>query len=149
MRSTGFVMYQVAEIGHTLFSNAITPLGINEQQLGVLGVLESFGPQVQAHLSPPLRIDKAKMVGIVNELEERGLVQRLPHPQDRRAVLVHLTEAGKEMLQRSEELVKCFSIQYFAVFSPEELQLFHELLVRLADTHAPHADALAEHHKTT
>jgi DNA-binding MarR family transcriptional regulator len=46
------------------------------------------------------RLDKSSMTGLVTRAEKRGLVQRLPSPDDGRAVLVGLTPLGRELTDR-------------------------------------------------
>ncbi len=149
MNITGFVFYKVAEMSRQLYGHSLSPLGITEEQLGVMIVLQNVGPQVQARLSTPLRIDKATMVGIVNDLERQGLVKRVPHPQDRRAVQVHLTEAGSSMIGKAYEVSDNFVKQFFSVLSPEEQGMFHEMLVRLAKNAAPQADTILKQEENT
>jgi DNA-binding MarR family transcriptional regulator len=43
------------------------------------------------------------MVGMLNALEKRGLITRLPHPHDGRAVGLHLTQAGQTMMRAAEK----------------------------------------------
>jgi MarR family transcriptional regulator, lower aerobic nicotinate degradation pathway regulator len=112
--------------------NTLEPLGVSEHQFYVLTALAHLGPQVQAHLSEPLKIDKATMVGLVNDLEHKGLVQRQPHPSDRRAVLVSLTDAGQALLRRGYEISNHFAQRFFKGITQEEQELLHTILKRLA-----------------
>ncbi|MEN6546092.1 MAG: MarR family transcriptional regulator [Armatimonadia bacterium] len=50
-------------------------------------------------MSEELRVTQGNTTGIVDKLEEAGLVQRKPHPDDRRALLIHLTEQGERLYQ--------------------------------------------------
>jgi DNA-binding MarR family transcriptional regulator len=43
------------------------------------------------------------MVGMLNALEKRGLITRLPHPHDGRAMGLHLTQAGQTMMRAAEK----------------------------------------------
>lgn len=131
-QSIGLAFGLVGERNQQLYARAIAPLGINDQQLFILVALENLGPQVQAHLSEPLGIDKATMVSLINELERQGLVQRQPHPNDRRAVLVHLTEGGREMMQRGFEISDRFVERFFKGISAEDQAILAKVLERLA-----------------
>jgi DNA-binding MarR family transcriptional regulator len=58
----------------------------------------------------PARADKSRIIGVLDELQERGLIQRRPDPADRRVHLLSLTEAGSRLresvqaaIQRQEE----------------------------------------------
>ncbi|GAB3436720.1 hypothetical protein GCM10027569_90490 [Flindersiella endophytica] len=69
--------------------------GLNESRAEVLFRLESGGPMVQRQLSELLRCTPRHVTGLVDDLEGVGLVERKPHPTDRRASLVTLTRKGK------------------------------------------------------
>jgi DNA-binding MarR family transcriptional regulator len=60
----------------------------------LLGVLENEGPSTQKALSEALVVSPRNITKLVDGLEADGLVVRRPHPTDRRAVLVDLTDAG-------------------------------------------------------
>ena len=131
IESLGFAFGLVGEINRRLYARAIEPLGITDQQLFILTMLERLGPQVQAHLSEPLKISKAAMVGLINDLERKELVQRLQHPTDRRAVLVHLTEPGRLKTQQGYELSDQFTQRFFQGVTEEEQQQLRNILKRL------------------
>ena len=54
-------------------------------------------------LAERLAADPPYVTLIVDDLEERGLVQRTPHPEDRRAKLVQLTAAGRAAAARADD----------------------------------------------
>jgi DNA-binding MarR family transcriptional regulator len=62
--------------------------------LHVLTVIESDGPLPMSKLADALDVSVASMTGIVDRMEERGLVERRREVGDRRVVLVHGTDAG-------------------------------------------------------
>jgi DNA-binding MarR family transcriptional regulator len=62
--------------------------------LHVLTVLESEGPLSMSKLADALDVSVASVTGIVDRMEERGLVERRRETGDRRIVLVHATDAG-------------------------------------------------------
>jgi DNA-binding MarR family transcriptional regulator len=133
---TGFVLGRVSAHSDRLFRDALRPFAIHEPHFGILLLLEHRGPQVQAHLSAPLRIDKATMVGLVNDLEQLGYVRRAPNPRDRRAVLVQITDPGLTLVAEINDLAAQIEAQVYAALSPAERQTLHELLVRVAE-HTP------------
>jgi DNA-binding MarR family transcriptional regulator len=70
----------------------------------VLGALRIAGPKQQ--LSPTklfkgLMLSSAGITSRLDRLERRGYVRRTRHPEDRRGVLVELTEAGREVLEQA------------------------------------------------
>ena len=69
--------------------------------LGVLSTLAESGPLTQIELATTMSIDRTAMVYLLDELEERSLVQRVRHPRDRRAFLIHLTAGGQDLQRRA------------------------------------------------
>ena len=62
--------------------------------LHVLTVLEAHGPMPMSKLADALDVSVASLTGIIDRMEDRGLVGRRREPGDRRVVLVHTTDAG-------------------------------------------------------
>jgi DNA-binding MarR family transcriptional regulator len=75
------------------------PMGeLTQNQLSVLGSLELAGALTPRELSDAERVQPPTMTKVLAKLEERGLVQRTPHPTDGRQVLLSATEAGRGVL---------------------------------------------------
>jgi DNA-binding MarR family transcriptional regulator len=62
-------------------------------------------PHTLRALAERLAADPPYVTLIVDDLEERGLVQRMPHPEDRRAKLVELTPAGRAAAARADAIL--------------------------------------------
>jgi DNA-binding MarR family transcriptional regulator len=78
--------------------------GLNRGEVGVLGALRFAGPKQQ--LSPTrlfkgLMLSSAGITSRLDRLEQRGYVKRRRDPDDRRGVLVELTEAGRRVLDQA------------------------------------------------
>ncbi|WP_189643915.1 MarR family winged helix-turn-helix transcriptional regulator [Deinococcus piscis] len=65
-------------------------------QCALLTTLEREGPQTLTALTRSLNLDKAWLSRTTDQLVEDGLLLKMPHPGDRRALLVELTEAGHQ-----------------------------------------------------
>jgi DNA-binding MarR family transcriptional regulator len=68
-------------------------------QMRLLGVLRDREPNMQ-ELARLLQLDKSSVTGLVDRAEKRGLVQRVPSTEDRRAVRVKLSASGRKMITR-------------------------------------------------
>jgi DNA-binding MarR family transcriptional regulator len=84
--------------------DAFGRFGLNRGEVGVLGALRLAGPRQE--LSPTrlfkgLMLSSAGMTSRLDRLERRGYVKRKPDPDDRRGVLVELTDAGREILDQA------------------------------------------------
>jgi DNA-binding MarR family transcriptional regulator len=75
--------------------------GLNRGEVGALGALRIAGPPHQlspTRLSKGLMLSSAGITSRIDRLERRGLVHRLPDPDDRRGVIIELTDRGLEVV---------------------------------------------------
>jgi DNA-binding MarR family transcriptional regulator len=79
-------------------------LGLSFARVRALGRLAAQ-PRTLRELAEQLAADPPYVTLIVDDLEKRGLVQRLPHPEDRRAKLVQLTAAGRAAAERAAAIL--------------------------------------------
>jgi len=79
---------------------------ITGPQLVCLHELRNAGPRTVSGLARAIYLAPSTMVGIVDRLEEKGLVARMRDRQDRRKVVVALTEAGRAMLDNAPSPVQ-------------------------------------------
>lgn len=63
-------------------------------QLSALSCLQKFGPLTPGELAARERVQPPSMTRVIAALEDRGLVNRAPHPSDGRQVIVTITDAG-------------------------------------------------------
>ncbi|RYF46489.1 MAG: MarR family transcriptional regulator [Comamonadaceae bacterium] len=80
----------------------LDPLGLRPRHLVALTVLRDRSGITQQALSATLMLDRANIVGLLNDLESAGLVERIRSTLDRRRHLVQLTEAGASRLATAE-----------------------------------------------
>ena len=71
--------------------------GITYARLRLLSALRFGRPRRLLDLGGELGVTARNVTGLVDALQRDGLVERLPHPNDRRAVLVRLTPAGERV----------------------------------------------------
>jgi DNA-binding MarR family transcriptional regulator len=76
----------------------LRPLGVSGAGGLVLGLLRDHGPMSPSALGEKLIVTRATVTGLLDSLERRGLVQRTPHPNDRRSLVVEITEEGLRIL---------------------------------------------------
>ncbi len=83
----------------TLLLNAdmtrgLSALGLTESRTRVVWHLLQSGPSTQRVIADALEVSPRNVTGLVDALVDTGFVRREPHPTDRRATLVHLTDRG-------------------------------------------------------
>jgi DNA-binding MarR family transcriptional regulator len=116
---------------HT-FAEALKPLGLRPHHFGVLTLIDSRPGSTQQDLVDRSMIDPSSMVSVIDELEEQGLAERRPHPDDRRKHAVHLTDQGRETLERARESAIETAEELFAPLDAEETETLRRLLRKLA-----------------
>jgi DNA-binding MarR family transcriptional regulator len=131
-RNTGFLLSRIGDITRRQFAENLSPLELTPRMFGVMNVLDSAGPVTQLALCRSVGMDPSSMVGAIDELEARGLVERRRNPQDRRAHALHVTDAGRELLGRARQVAQKSQQELLDPLSSEERAQLHELLLRLA-----------------
>jgi DNA-binding MarR family transcriptional regulator len=86
-----------------LNANALAPFDVDARELGVLLVLAGHEPVSQQQAAQRLGIDRTTMVALLDTLEDKGLVSRHPHAEDRRRNVVELTDAGQDTLRQATQ----------------------------------------------
>lgn len=102
--SLGFMLSQVGFYASQRFSEAIAEIGIHPPLFRVLNVVDAVEGRSQQAIGEAIQVPASRMVAIVDELEERGLIERRPHPGDRRVRALHLTPSGREVLERGRQI---------------------------------------------
>jgi DNA-binding MarR family transcriptional regulator len=88
-------------------------------------------------LGESLRLDPSNVVGLLNELEELGLVTRTRDPADRRRHIVALSPAGRDELVRTNSRLLQVEDELLNALTPEERTTLHDLLVRVVGVAGP------------
>lgn len=101
----------------------------------VLASLQEYGPGSQAELSRRSGIYRSDMVGVVKELAERDLVERVPDPDDRRRNVITISVRGRRRLRHLDRILDDLHEELLAPLSTAERDQFLQLLTRLLDHH--------------
>ena len=132
IRNTGYLLSRMGAYAAQQFAARIAAVGLHPRMWGALNVLDSEGPLTQQALGQRIGMDPSSMVSTIDDLEAQGLVERRPHPSDRRAHALHITEQGRQTLAAGRKIGRAAQEELLAPLSSEERAQLHELLLRLA-----------------
>jgi DNA-binding MarR family transcriptional regulator len=96
-----------------------------------LSLLRERGPLSQQALGEALSLDPSNVVGLLNELEERGHIARQRDPADRRRHIVTLSTAGEQELAATGAALTGIEDDLLKALSPAERTQLHDLLARV------------------
>jgi DNA-binding MarR family transcriptional regulator len=119
------------------YREAFEEAGASPFHYSVLAVLEESPRETQATIADSLGYDRSWLVGLLDELEEKGLIERRRDPADRRRHVVTLLPAGKQQLAELRAVSKRVEDTFLASLEPEERAKLHELLLELTAHHDP------------
>ena len=135
--STSFLLKRLGFAAKERGMAAYQDTGLHPYHYGVLLVLDEGSRDTQGSIADALGYDRGQLVGLLDELEEQGLVERKRDPNDRRRHIVRLTSEGKKALRRLRALAKQLEDDFLTPLSEDERQALHALLLRLAEVHEP------------
>jgi DNA-binding MarR family transcriptional regulator len=128
-----FLLAQVGAYAATRFAERLSSLNLTPPDAGILRLLRKAAGISQQELSARLRIHPSRLVAILDNLEQRKLVERKPNPQDRRLYSLHLTKDGSEILERIGKVAREHQDALLSTLSVDERGKLTELLHRIAD----------------
>ncbi|MHB8643820.1 MAG: MarR family winged helix-turn-helix transcriptional regulator [Gaiellaceae bacterium] len=111
--------------------------GFSPYHHAVLALLDEGSRETQGAVADALGYDRGMLVGILDELEQKNLIERKRDPNDRRRHVVRLTADGKRALGKLRAISRRLENEFFAPLDEDERRQMYELMQRLADLHDP------------
>ena len=100
----GFIGYSVRRASLAIVENFIrhlAPLELRPVGFTLLTLVDGNPGITSSQLCAQLGIQSSNLVALVKQLLDRGLIDRRPHPKDGRAMGLHMTPAGRSLLQEA------------------------------------------------
>jgi DNA-binding MarR family transcriptional regulator len=115
---------------------ALGPLLVNGREAAVLRAIDGPHPLSQGEIARAMNVDRTTMVALIDELEDKGFLQRRQDPGDRRRNVVELTDAGRDTVARAAVASARAEEAFLAPLSADEAEQFRKLLRLLLGTGA-------------
>lgn len=85
-------------------SERLVRMGISMAQLHIMYTLQRSGEMPMSRLAEVLHVSLSNATGLIDRIEERGFVERTRVPEDRRVVMIRVTDAGRRMLEEVDAI---------------------------------------------
>lgn len=131
-RGVGFLLAQIGAHAASKFGERLEALKLTPPQAGILGVLGRESGLSQQALAEVLGMFPSRLVAVLDDMERAGLVERHPHPSDRRVSALYLTASGKKTLQAVGRVAKQHEVELCAALNPEERETLEMFLAKIA-----------------
>jgi DNA-binding MarR family transcriptional regulator len=97
----------------------------------VLSALDRSSIRTQAALAAAIGADKTRIIRILDDLQDDGYIERRPDPDDRRARLLTITDAGRRVKDAAQDEIQRGEERWLGELSADERRTFLRVLERL------------------
>jgi DNA-binding MarR family transcriptional regulator len=130
MGNLGWMLDQANHALGSEVAGALAPLGLGQRGFCVLSAAID-AELTQTELAAMIGVDKTTMVVTVDDLERKGLAERVPSPADRRARVIKVTAAGRTKVAEGQEIVLRVQNAVLDSLAPSERATFVAALMNL------------------
>jgi len=131
--SPAFLLAQVGAHAAAQFADRLVPLGLAPTHAGLLRLVHASEGLSQQTLCARFGIAPSRVVALVDDLEQRGLVVRRDHPRDRRSYALYLTDDGRNTLKSIGRIAREHQDALCAALNADERAQLASLLTRIAN----------------
>ncbi|OBK45898.1 MarR family winged helix-turn-helix transcriptional regulator [Mycobacterium sp. 1081908.1] len=100
----------------------------------VLSALDRAPVRSQAALAEAIGADKTRIIPTLDDLQDRGYIERRPDPDDRRVRLLALTEAGRAVKDAAQQDIQRGEERWLGRLSADDRRVFLSVLRQLSAT---------------
>lgn len=131
-----FLLSQVGIHASSRFAARLAEVDLQPPLFRVLNLVDAAEGRSQQEIAKAVQAPPSRMVGFVDELEQRGLVERRADPKDRRVRALYLTPAGREALARGREIARQHEEELTEGLSGPERRRLVDLLRKVVEVQA-------------
>jgi len=130
--AAAFLLAQLGAYASGQFAKRLEPLGFTPAHAGIFRIIAATPGLSQQELAAKLGMYASRLVAVIDDLEKRDLIERLPSNTDRRLYALHLTKSGREQLSAIGAIAREHGRDLFDGLSDEERSTLTALLERVA-----------------
>ncbi len=135
-----FVLTKAQNSVQQLFKAELAPYGITPGQYGVLKCLWDQNGLTAKQLAERLCLDSSTITGILDRMENKGLINRYHDVRDRRALCVMITQEGQDLQEPVTQAIVSANKKALYSFNEEQSELLKKLLSELNSPPGPEKD---------
>ncbi len=128
-----FLLSQVGTHASRRFAERIAEVDLSPSLFRILNLIDAVEGRSQQAIGEATQVPPSRMVALVDELEQRGLVERRPDPDDRRIRALYLTRKGRSALDRGREIAASHEAEITRGMSAAERTRLTKLLSKMVD----------------
>jgi DNA-binding MarR family transcriptional regulator len=106
--------------------------GLSMWGYSVLVALDRSAIRTQAALAEAIGADKTRIIAILDELQDKGLIERVPDPEDRRARLLAITKEGRRVKDATQTAIQRGEERWLGALSASDRAAFLRILQELS-----------------
>ena len=131
--SPAFLLAQLGAHAASKFAERLGAVDLTPPHAGILRFVGGAGGVNQQALAGHLRILPSRLVILIDQLEERGMIERRADPEDRRSYALYLTAKGSETLKTIGRLARDHQEALLVSLTADDRDLLASLLRKVAD----------------
>jgi len=128
-----FLLSQVGIHAARQFSERIAEVELTPPLFRVLNLIDAAEGRSQQAIGEAVEVPASRMVALVDDLEQRGMVERRPHPTDRRVRALYLTAKGRKTLARGRKIAQAHEEALTQGMTATDRKRLVELLQKMVD----------------
>ena len=128
-----FLIAKAKQAGAAFWGQKVAHLNVTAAQAVVLNFLRDEDDVTSHALGQRLQITSATMTGILDRLEKMELIERKPNPEDRRAILVCLTQRGLDLADKINDIVADANNEFLHGLTRDEKTFLRDILKRIVE----------------
>lgn len=136
MNSAGYLINHAARLCAIELRQQIAPLGLAPAQFMTLLELWREDGLTQKDLVDRLDVEQATMANTIARMERDGLIERRPHPEDRRARSIYMTQKAKSLEAPATRAANSVNENTLSIMSADEQKQFIDIMQRVVRSKA-------------